>query len=220
MKNERIRIYSWEFPIRLTHWINFLCILILSVTGYYISDPFIHALSSKQYIMGWIRFVHFVAAYTFLMSIIIRLYWSLVGNKYACFKNWFPFSARRLGEMADDVKCYLLIGDRAKCHPGHTALGSLTYLFLMLIFFFMIFSGFAMYSVNHAGAVWTILGGWLLNVMTLQTARLYHHAAMYVILVIAMIHVYISWFSDSRDRNGLMGSIFTGYKFVTEKDLD
>ena len=80
MSKERTRVYAWEFPVRFTHWINFLCIFTLSITGYYIGDPFIHALSSKQYIMGWVRFIHFVAAYAFLLSMIIRLYWAFAGG--------------------------------------------------------------------------------------------------------------------------------------------
>ena len=66
MIEQRMRIYAWEFPVRLTHWINFLCIIVLSVTGFYIGRPFIHAYSTDQYIMGWVRFIHFVAAYAFL----------------------------------------------------------------------------------------------------------------------------------------------------------
>jgi Ni/Fe-hydrogenase 1 B-type cytochrome subunit len=220
MANERIRVYAWEVPVRLTHWINFLSILTLSVTGYYIGDPFIHATSGRQYIMGWMRFIHFVAAYAFLMSIIIRLYWSVAGNTYASFRNWFPFSPKRLQAMGNDIKCYLLIGEKSKCHPGHTQLGGLTYLIMMIIFLFMIFSGFAMYSVNKSGAIWTILGGWLLNVMSLQTLRLWHHLLMYVIFSFAMVHVYISTFSDVKEKSGMMGSIFTGYKYVTHRDWD
>ena len=59
---QRNRVYAWEFPIRLTHWLNVLSILTLSVTGLYIGFPFIHATSADQYIMGTIRFVPFVAA--------------------------------------------------------------------------------------------------------------------------------------------------------------
>jgi Ni/Fe-hydrogenase 1 B-type cytochrome subunit len=218
MKDERIRVYAWEFPVRLSHWINFLCIIALSITGYYIGNPFLYALSSKQYIMGWMRFIHFVAAYTFLASVFIRIYWSFVGNRYSRFTNWFPFSSKRLSAMGNDIKCYLLITGKTTCRPGHTQLGGLTYMIMMVVFLFMICSGFAMYSVNHSGAVWTILGGWLLNIMSLQTARLYHHFAMYIIFAFVVIHIYISWFSDSREKSGLMGSIFTGYKYVTSKE--
>ena len=38
MKSE----YVWEFPVRLTHWLNFLAIIILTFTGVYIGSPFMH----------------------------------------------------------------------------------------------------------------------------------------------------------------------------------
>ena len=30
--------YVWEWPVRIVHWVNFLAILILSVTGIYIGS--------------------------------------------------------------------------------------------------------------------------------------------------------------------------------------
>lgn len=220
MKNERVKVYVWEFPVRFTHWINVLCLLALSITGFYIASPFIYAESSSQYIMGWMRVIHFVAAYTFLMSIIIRLYWSLAGNKYACMCGWLPFSGKRFSEMIDDLKCYMLICKRPKTHVGHSALGGLTYLLILGVFIFEVISGFALYSVNHSGAVWTLLGGWLTGIMYLQTIRLWHHLMMYVILSFTLVHIYIALFSESMEETGLITSIFTGYKFVPEKDVE
>jgi Ni/Fe-hydrogenase 1 B-type cytochrome subunit len=217
MKNEVSRQYVWEFPVRFTHWINVLCILTLSVTGFYIGNPFIYAVSSKQYIMGWVRFIHFVAAYAFMMSVIIRLYWSLMGNEYACVKTWFPFSGKRLSEMAGEIKFYFFASKKPPETTGHTALGSLAILIVFAIFIFQIISGFAMYSVTHSGALWTILGGWLLRIMYLPTIKLFHHLFMYVLLAYALLHVYVAWYSDIKEKNGLMGSIFSGYKFVTGK---
>lgn len=34
---EYIRVYVWELPVRLFHWINALSILALAVTGYLLS---------------------------------------------------------------------------------------------------------------------------------------------------------------------------------------
>ena len=220
MKNEREKVYVWEFPVRFTHWINALCLLTLSVTGFYIASPFIYAQSSTEYIMGWMRFVHFVSAYTFLMSIIIRLYWSRAGNKYACICSWVPLSGKKIGDLLEDLKVYLLISKRAKSHVGHSALGGLTYLFMLGVFIFEIVSGFALYSVNHTGAIWTLLGGWLTGIMYLQTIRLWHHLFMYVIIAFTLVHVYISQFCETLEETGLITSIFTGYKFIPEKDLE
>ena len=80
----------YEFPVRFTHWVNVLSILTLGVTGYYIGNPFMHAYKESQYVMGWIRFIHFTAAYVFVISLLIRLYWALRENKYASWKALFP----------------------------------------------------------------------------------------------------------------------------------
>ena len=33
------RVYVWEFPVRLYHWVNALCVLALIGTGYAIGKP-------------------------------------------------------------------------------------------------------------------------------------------------------------------------------------
>ena len=218
--DQRLHVYAWEFPVRLTHWINFLCILTLAVTGFYIGHPFIHAYSADQYIMGWIRFIHFTAAYIFLMSLIIRIYWAFVGNKYANWRAFFPFTFKGLKDMGGALRYYLFLGGEAPKAVGHPALAGLTYLILFLLFVFEIFSGFALYSTAHEGGfIWTLLGGWLIGVMNLQTIRLYHHLAMYAILVLAMVHVYFAWHLDGIKKDGIMGSIFNGDKFIRPEEM-
>ena len=125
MKDEKVKVYVWEFPVRFTHWINVLCLLALSVTGFYVGNPFIYAQSSEQYIMGWIRFIHFVAAYTFLMSIIIRIYWFIVGNKYASISEWLPVTGKRLGEMMEDLARFLIRGSGYTCPRASPVLGKI-----------------------------------------------------------------------------------------------
>lgn len=216
--NEMKRKYIWEVPVRLTHWLFVLSMVAFSVTGLYIGNPYLHAVSSKEYIMGWMRFIHFVSAYVFLMSFIIRMYWAFMGNKYACFCVWFPFTAEKMREFSDALKFYLLLKSKPPHTAGHHALAGFTYLIVFLLFLFEIFSGFALYSVNHSGALWTVLGGWMLGFMYLPIIRLYHHLVMYVLMAFTIIHVYAVIFSDSREKNGLMLSIFNGYKFVTGKE--
>lgn len=216
----RLRVYVWEFPVRLTHWINAFSILVLSITGFYIGNPFIHATSSDQQIMGWIRLIHFIAAYVFLMSVIIRIYWAFMGNKYASYKESFlPFSRGKYREFIDILKFYFFLKKEPPYVIGHAALASITYFFVYLLFIFEIVSGFALYSVNHSGIIWTVLGGWLLNFMHLSDIRLYHHLVMYVIIVFFPIHLYCTWYLDPKEKNGLVSSIFSGYKFVPEEEL-
>lgn len=208
------RVYVWEFPVRFTHWINFLSIIALSITGFYIASPFSHAYTSSQYIMGWMRFIHFTASYVFLMSLIIRVYWAFMGNTYVNWKVWFPFTPERLRDMANEFKFYTLITRKHAHAVGHTVTAGLAYLFVFLLFAVEIVSGFALYSLTHKGLIWTLLGGWFLSMWSIPSIRLLHHLAMYLIFIFIGIHLYTAWWLDSTEKNGLMGSIFSGYKFT------
>lgn len=219
--NQRTRVYAWEFPVRLTHWLNMLSILTLAVTGFYIGAPFMHAYAASQYIMGTIRAVHFISGYVLLFSMIVRVYWAFAGNRYASWRVWFPYSGRRLKDLIETIKFYSFMSRKPPYAVGHTALAGASYLFVFLIFGYMIVSGFAMYGLSRPqSAVMTLLGGWLLGIMDLQSIRLWHHMGMYAILVFVGIHLYIAWWLDTVERNGVMGSIFGGYKFVSGKEWE
>ncbi|MBI5099469.1 MAG: Ni/Fe-hydrogenase, b-type cytochrome subunit [Nitrospirae bacterium] len=220
-KMQRLRVYAWEFPVRLTHWFNAFSILFLSITGYYIGDPFMHAYSSKQWIMGWMRLIHFIVAYVFLMSVIIRMYWAFMGNQFASWRECFPVSTEKRKEFMDALKFYFFIRKEPPYVIGHAALASFTYFLVFVVFIFEIVSGFALYSVSHPPSiVWTLLGGWLLNIMHLPTIRLYHHFVMYVILAFVPLHIYATWYMDPHEKNGLVSSMFSGFKFVPEKEIE
>jgi Ni/Fe-hydrogenase 1 B-type cytochrome subunit len=65
------RIYVWELPVRIYHWLNVVVLMVLIATGFYIANPL--ALMSQTeatnvFTMGWVRFIHFAAAYIFSSS--------------------------------------------------------------------------------------------------------------------------------------------------------
>jgi Ni/Fe-hydrogenase 1 B-type cytochrome subunit len=52
-----------------------------------------------------------------------------------------------------------------------------------------------------------------------QGVRLIHHLLMWAILGFVVHHVYSALLVDHVERNGLMSSIFTGFKFVTRQEV-
>lgn len=220
MANPRIRKYAWEFPVRLTHWVNFLCIAAFIATGLYIGAPYSHAASTDSYIMGWMRYLHFVAGYAFLCSMAVRIYWAFMGNQYASWRVWFPFAGQRLSDLVDALKFYTFMSTKPPYAVGHTALAGLVYFMLFVVFIFEIISGFAMYSLAQPSLIPTIAGAWLLGLMDIQTIRLLHHLGTYFVMAFLLVHLYIAWWLDSAEKNGVMGSIFGGYKFVSGKEWE
>jgi len=71
------RVYVWEIPVRLAHWIIFFSILILSVTGYYIGRPFIDVPNpaTDHFVMGTARAIHLYTAIVFSLAVLVRIYW-------------------------------------------------------------------------------------------------------------------------------------------------
>jgi Ni,Fe-hydrogenase I cytochrome b subunit len=63
------------------------------------------------------------------------------------------------------------------------------------------------------------LFGWLRELVGPQTIRLVHHLSMWAILAIALFHVYSCILVDHVERNGLMSSMVSGYKFVTREEV-
>lgn len=217
--NERIRIYVWEFPVRFTHWINFLCILTLSLTGLYMSSSLTHAFATRQFVIGWVQFIHFVTAYVFLMSLIIRIYWSLAGNNYANIIQWLPLTRKRIKDLLDDIMYHLSLDIKSTSKIGHTTLGSFVFFILYIIFLMSILSGFSMYAINHEGENWRVLAGWIQDIMSIETLKSFHKLLMYIVLMFVPVHVFMSWASNFKIKNGLIRSIFNGYKFQ-KKGLD
>jgi Ni/Fe-hydrogenase 1 B-type cytochrome subunit len=220
MTYNRIRVYAFEFPVRFSHWINFLCITAFIATGLYIGNPYAHANDSSAFLMGYMRYLHFITGYAFACSLAIRVYWAFAGNRYASWRVWFPFTPMKGADVLDAVKFYTFMSRKPPYSIGHTALAGLTYFVVFIMFLFQIVSGFALYSLQQPSLLPMIFGGWLTALMEVQTIRLLHHLCMYLIFAFVCVHIYISWWLDTVERNGLMDGIFSGHKFVTGKEWE
>jgi Ni/Fe-hydrogenase 1 B-type cytochrome subunit len=209
---ERVRVYVWQVPVRLTHWVTFSTLIVLTVTGSYIADPFLF--SPGQDTMRLVRFVHIVAAYTFVASGILRTYWLFAGNQFSRWSAFIPTTRRHLRELARQAQWYLFLRKDLPGILGHNALASGTYLVVFFLFFLQTITGFALVGI-HGTQPWATLLGWLPNVLFgEQGIRLIHHLLMWAIIAFAIHHVYSALLIDHVERNGLMSSIFSGSKFV------
>ena len=83
--------------MRLTHWVLFFSILILSVTGYYIGHPLISipGPAKDHFVMGTMRAIHLYTASVFSLAVLIRIYWMFAGNRYAGLSELLPLSGER-----------------------------------------------------------------------------------------------------------------------------
>jgi Ni,Fe-hydrogenase I cytochrome b subunit len=79
-------------------------------------------------------------------------------------------------------------------------------------------TGLVLYGALGAEPAASLLG-WVRELIGLQALRLIHHLAMWAILAIAVFHVYSCILVDHIEKNGLMSSIVSGYKYPTREEI-
>jgi Ni/Fe-hydrogenase 1 B-type cytochrome subunit len=220
------RVYVWELPVRVYHWVNALAVVVLAVTGYMIGRPLSVPSSpeaSFSYFFGWVRFIHMLAAYLFLFNFVFRIYWGFVGNRYARWDNFVPLSWRMLRKQTSEAVEVLKVDVlQATVKPmesvGHNALAGWTYFLSFLAFLFQTVTGFGLYAaMSHA---WIpSLFAWIVPLMGGDFAvRQWHHVMMWFFVVFTMVHVYIVFYHDYVEGRGVLSSMAGGWKFVEKRN--
>ena len=211
--------YLWELPVRWCHWVNMLCIVILTVTGFFIAAPFSMAHSASDFNMGWMRFIHFTTAYLFTLSVVSRVIWSFIGNRYAGWREFFPMaSPDGRQKMYRMLRYYLLFDRQVPETIGHNPLATTAYFLLFLIYILMILTGFAMYAEYAPGGIMHKSLGFMYYWFSFQGMRLVHHFCTWLIFGFVINHIYSAWLMDIKERGGEISSMFSGFKFTVEKD--
>ena len=219
------RLYVWEMPVRIFHWLDAVCVFLLIGTGWLIGSPHVIVRSAEayqQYWFGTVRLVHFVSAYVLLFNFLMRIYWGFVGNHYARWREFFPFSKHQRDEIRDVLRVDILqTRDDIEFQSGHNALAAFSYLIFFVVLAVQIATGFALYA-SMSDAWLPQLFAWVVPFMGGDMpARFWHHVTMWFFVVFTMIHVYLVFYHDYVEGRGTTSSIFGGWKFSrTERFTD
>jgi Ni/Fe-hydrogenase 1 B-type cytochrome subunit len=217
------RVYVWELPVRLYHWVNVACVLALIATGYLIGNPLSVEYADEayqQYWFGTVRMVHFVSFFIFFFNFLVRIYWGFAGNRYAQWDNFIPHRGAQVRAMIEVLRVDVL-----QTRPigivsiGHNALAGFLYFLSFLVFLFQAFTGFALYS-SMSTSFLPSLFTWVIPLMGGDFAvRQWHHAFMWFFIVFAIIHVYLVFYHDYVEGRGTVSSIVGGWKFEKKERL-
>jgi Ni/Fe-hydrogenase 1 B-type cytochrome subunit len=218
-----VRVYVWEAPVRITHWLIALAIVLLSVTGLYIGHPFITVSgpAGQHFVMGWVKVIHGWTAWVFIGAVFVRIIWMFTGNKYAHWDKFIPVHRSRIRGFWPTVKFYLFALRKPPGFVGHNPVAGATYTLVFGLYFLAIATGLVLRGAGadvesplRWFATWApVFGG-------LQIARWIHHVVMWLLLGFAVHHVYSGVLMSTIEANATMESIFSGYKFVPREDLE
>ena len=201
------RVYVWEWPVRLFHWLIAGSIVVLAVTGIYIGNPFlsVDGQATHHFVMGTMKSIHFIAAMVFALSILGRVLWMFAGNPYARWHQFIPLSARRIKGAWNTAAFYLFIKKDSPAFVGHNPLAGLVYSLVYGLCFVMIATGFAMASASaHVDSMLSSLQFLIPLCGGLQMAHFVHHICMWLILGFAAHHVWSAFLVGTVERSSLI----------------
>jgi Ni/Fe-hydrogenase 1 B-type cytochrome subunit len=178
------------WPAVFMHWAHLLAFFVLIATGLQI-----HAHTNWLGPLGSVRQIHFVAMYVFVLTTVARIYWAFFGAGSAALgglqrhRDWrfFSLNWEDVKSTPSWISYYLFMRKEKPRVVKYGSLQKLTYAILFpLGILVMALSGFAMFPPAAGAMLWytNLVGG-------LNTARLIHYLAMWVLIVFFMIHFYL-----------------------------
>jgi Ni/Fe-hydrogenase 1 B-type cytochrome subunit len=216
------RVYVWQAPVRMYHWVNAACVFVLIATGLVIGHPpaFMSTQeASASYWFGWVRFLHFTGAYVMSFAFLVRIYWLFKGNQYSNWRAFFPTTWKRLTEQWTEAVNVLRVDilqiqKKPVDYVGHNGLAAATYFFVFMATAFQIATGAALYAPMSSSWL-PHLFGWVSPLLGGDAiVRMWHHAFAWVFILFSGIHVYLTIFHDMTEGKSEISSIITGVRFV------
>ena len=220
-------VYVYESPVRLWHWVNAACILVLMATGWLIANPppsMQIGEATDQFVFGYIRFAHFAAAMIMTVGFFGRIYWGMVGNHHSKQMFRLPITNRHWwSEVLFEIRWYLLLEKEPKKYIGHNPLAQLAMFFFMTLgLSFMIVTGFALYAEGEGqGGFFDTVFGWVIPLVgSSQTLHGLHQLGMWAIVVFVMIHIYVAVREDIMSRQSIVSTMISGHRTFKDDRRD
>jgi len=221
------RVYVWEIPVRLFHWITVFSITILIITGFIIADP--PAISSGteavfSYWFGYVRAIHMITAYILIAVVIVRVYWAFAGNQFANWRNYIPYTKKGFKNMLYVLKVDIFLM-RDKEHKlsnisiGHNYVASFSYFIMFLVFVFQAITGLALMSATSS---WWFpkMFHWVVPLLGGEIAvRYFHYIFIWIFLAFVVIHVYLVFYHDYVEARGEASAMISGFKFIRSERI-
>jgi Ni/Fe-hydrogenase b-type cytochrome subunit len=211
-----VRVPVWPATLRWLHWLNVAAIAVLTMTGFYIADPFflprVGTLGSG-YFMGYVRFVHYSVAWGWITLGMIRLY--LLFFSRSRFVRWpalWPLKSKQdLRNLGRTLSAYLLIHpDESPTYVAHNPLQQLTYSGVYIMALVQVLTGLALYGLYNVRSGFWRWFEWPVHWLGAPDVRLAHYLIMLLFWAFLMLHIYLAVRADTIERHGGLSAMISG----------
>ena len=196
-KSEKRRVFVWDAPTRLFHWIIVAAVAIAWATGD-ADSPF------------WFD-VHLAAGYTVLAALVFRVIWGFAGSRHALFRDFL----RPLGVVCDYTKKLACL--KPPHFTGHNPLGGWMVILLLLVLAGTVATG--LFSGEHDEAEVGPLAYLLAPALAEELVEI-HEVLFNVLLVLVGIHIAGVVADIVLTGDNLIAAMITGYKRVPAAAAD
>jgi len=216
-------IYVYEAPVRLWHWTMVLCMVVLYVTGYFIGSPPASTPGEAidNYLLGWIRFAHFAAAYVFSIMWCVRIYWAIVGNHHARQLFYLPVTKIAWWRAVFKESMYYAFLGEGGTYVGHNPGAQIAMVSMYTVgTFFMIVTGFALYGEGLGSGSWADrMFGWVIPLFgQSQDVHTWHHLGMWYLFLFMMIHIYLANRQDIMSNATIVSTMINGIRMFKREE--
>ena len=218
---KRKEYYIFSPFLRLFHWIMVVMILILFATGILIAKPLqvmtpepIHTITS----MDLVRDIHFVAAFIFCASFILRIYGFIINKGDRLFPR--VWEGHFYADTVEVAMHYMFLKkEHASFLRNPLARGSYATLYVLVAI--EVLTGFAMYYMNDPNSTGAALFGWVNVVLGGEMmSHLVHHYVAWGIILFAIGHLYMVVRAEFMEGESEVSSMFSGSKILAHTPKD
>ena len=217
------RVLEFGVFYRWHHWIRVLSIVILTITGFYIAEPFITPVPNPEpsnFMQALFRSWHEIFGFVMISMFIAKTYYFFFvkSNRHEIYSIKDLFSLKK---WMNQIGYYLFISKHPVLSGAYNVVQFAAYIGFYIMMVGLMLTGLILYvHVYHFG-----LGGALYDSMRyfevmmggLANVREIHHLLMWGVIFFVIVHVYMAVFNAVYAKEGTIDSIVSGYKWLKKE---
>jgi Ni/Fe-hydrogenase 1 B-type cytochrome subunit len=243
MKTENeIKLYkAWNLPVRLFHWINFICVILLSILGLIMLNKGSIGISGREAGIG-LKSLHVLVGYVFSINLLIRLLMGFFSNSHSRWRTLLP--GRNFKQQFKSFQSSVKSG-QTQTFIGHNPKGRLSVLILMLLLTLMMTTGLIRAATDiyyppfgHMAATYVAADGVPAadikpydktgtNAERMAEIQAFkkpvgniHVYGAYVLWVLILIHIIAVIRTETAGNGSLISAMFSGKKYLPREPVD
>jgi Ni/Fe-hydrogenase 1 B-type cytochrome subunit len=218
---------------RIIHWVQALSVVVCFITGLYIAKPFIQTssiYSAQPFpLMAWSRALHFYGAMILDTSLILIAYLYLFSRSHRDITDLRPTPEHRSAFNEAALNFITFNRRRRFDTTKRDPLLAVMFVLLHLLLLLQALTGLQLYVASFSDNLSTVGSWWpqFLHITTDWTAtvfggnvgvRMTHLTTSWLIIAWAVFHIYYEIWRTIMWREGDIGIMFSGSKYVRVKD--